>query len=293
MKKSAFLTTLTVVIGSILVSCPAWPVTAAIHSNFLAFPDLRIVRPNGDPTNDRPHPSHAPSPSCANPESAEAKRCGEIEQQILAATVRLEWHLWIKDGDGTGYTNVAKSVGHATIKDGRYLVTHNHPGMLRSDLKKGKYITASVFSADGKPIWLEVPLSLISTVVDEPGTWVIEFGNYTGRGPFDSPTLASAEFKAWKLIPLQPGMEVAQIDWDGETAHIEWVMVENVLTERMPPSLEIANFVKEGTSGGGIFWNGYHIANTWYQATELDPSSGAELRQYSVAVLDSSEVAAQ
>lgn len=292
MKKSVVLATLAIVAGGFLASCPTWPATAVFHSSWLASPDLQVLRHKGGPANASKYTIHASSPSCANPAPGQATRCGELEQQILATTARLEWHLWVKNDDGSGYTNVARSVGHSTIKQGRYLVTHNHPGMLGSDLKNGQYITVSVFSANGKPIWLEVPLSLLSTVANEPGTWVIQFGNYTGRGPFDTPGLASAEFKAWEAIPLQPGMEVAQIDWDGATAHIDWVIVERVLTESAPPRLEMANFAEEGASGGGVFWNGYHIANSWYQATELDARSGAVLRQYSVAALNSSEVAA-
>lgn len=275
-----------------LAICPTLPVVGVIHRNLPGSPDLRVFHQNDDTANDHALSIHASSLLCADPMPGESRRCEELEQQFLASTVRLEWHLWIMNDDDNRYSNVKRSVGHATIKEGRYLVTHNHPGMLRSDLENGQYITASVFSANGEPIWLEVPLSLLSIVVEEPGTLVIEFGNYVGRGPFVTTGLASADFITWESLPLQPGMEVAQVGWDGATAYIDWVMINEVMIESGSPRIELANFVTPGTSGGGIFWNGYHIANTWYQATELDPKSEVVLRQYSVAALNSPQVTA-
>jgi hypothetical protein len=85
-------------------------------------------------------------------------------------------------------------------------------------------------------------------------------------------------------------MEVAQIDWDGATAHVEWVVIEDVVMNDGTPRLELANAVMRGASGGGVFWNGYHIANNWSQATTYDANSGAVTRQYSVAALNSTAV---
>jgi hypothetical protein len=46
-----------------------------------------------------------------------------------------------------------------------------------------------------------------------------------------------------------------------------------------------------GASGGGIFWNGYHIANNW-TLVEMIGADGTILRQMTTAALNSEAVAA-
>ena len=116
---------------------------------------------------------------------------------------------------------------------------------------------------------------------------VLDFKEYSGVGFFDSVGVPSAEFKAWDSLSLQPGMEVAQVDWDGSTAAVNWVKINSIRVVEGVPALELASFVAQGASGGGVFWNGYHIANNWSRATELAQNSEAIIRQYSVAALDS------
>ncbi len=108
-----------------------------------------------------------------------------------------------------------------------------------------------------------------------------------GEALFGSP---GVEFKSPESIPLQPGVEVAQVDWDGETAHIDWVVINEIITTNGTPRLKLNNFVEAGASGGGVFWDGYHIANTWPQVTTYDEDSGNILRRYSVAALNLSQV---
>ena len=240
--------------------------------------------------NNHPPPIGASSPSCASPVPDKADECKKRERQILASTVRLEWHFKIKN-DGGEYTFLDGSTGFATIKAGRYLVTHNHIGVLLSGLKKGELTTVSVFTANGQPIWIDGPLEAITITVEEPETLVLDFGGYSGQGLFGSRGLPSAEFKAWESLSLQPGLEVAQINWDGVTPHVDWVTIDEIITAGNSPKLELANSVAPGTSGGGVFWNGYHIANTLAQVTAYGQNSGVVLREYSVAALNSSQVA--
>jgi hypothetical protein len=54
--------------------------------------------------------------------------------------------------------------------------------------------------------------------------------------------MASAEFKAGGSLALQPGMEVAQIDWDGAANYVDWVTIEDVITDSGTPRLKLANF---------------------------------------------------
>jgi hypothetical protein len=71
------------------------------------------------------------------------------------------------------------------------------------------------------------------------------------------------------------------------------VTINAVVTERGTPRLELTNFVPSGTSGGGVFWESHHVANTWYDGIVYDDTSGAVSRQFSVAALNSRQVAAQ
>jgi hypothetical protein len=141
-------------------------------------------------------------------------------------------------------------------------------------------------------VWLYARLSTITIRLVNPETLVLDFGDHEGVGLFATKGLASAEFKAWEWLPLRPGLEVAQIDWDGAIANVDWVTIDNVIMPGDAPKLELASFVRPGASGGGVFWQGYHIANTLSQVTVCDKRTGAVLRQYSVAILDSPQVTA-
>lgn len=292
MKKFVFSIVLTVVIGSTIVGWRTLSSTAATHGNLPGPPNPHASSLNGNLENSHPPRIDASNPVCAKPVPDKVDECHELERQILASTVRLEWHFKIKN-DGGEYTFLDGSTGYATIKAGRYLVTHNHPGVPLSGLKKRELTTVSVYTANGQPIWIEGPLEAITITVEDPETLVLDFGSYSGEGLFGSRGMVSAEFEAWESLSLQPGMEVAQINWDGETTHVDWVTIEKVITEDNPPKLELANPVAPGTSGGGVFWNGYHIANTRSQVTAYGENSGVVLREYSVAALNSLQVAGQ
>jgi hypothetical protein len=182
------------------------------------------------------------------------------------------------------------TTGYGTIKDGRYLVTHNHPGKSISHLQDNKRVTISVFTTVDDPLVMELSLDEISIAVEEEETLVLDFGTRNGEGRLSQLGLASAEFKDWQTLSLQPEMEVAQIDWDGTRAFIEWVPIEAVITESGIPRLRLANYVRRGASGGGVFWNGYHIANTWSRVITYDKKTMIVLRRYSLAALNSSQV---
>jgi hypothetical protein len=290
-KNLIFFITLAIVIFSVLTSYQTLPLAAAIHSNLPGSPEPQSFHQKGDLANNYPDPPGVSGPSCVSPRPDEVRICHELEQQILASTVRLVWHRSIRNDNGSGYTFVDESIALATIKEGRYLVTHNHSSILLSDRKKGESIIGFVYSTNGELIW-EMPLDAVTIMVTDPETLVLDFGSYGGQGLFDAMGISSAEFKTWESLPLQAGMEVAQIGWDGATAHVDWVTINQVRTEHGTPRLELANVVAPGASGGGVFWNGYHIANTWSQVTTSDENSGVVLRQYSVAALNSPLVTA-
>jgi hypothetical protein len=232
---------------------------------------------------------YAPALSCSNPSPSEAWKCN-VEQQILASTVRLKWLVMTKNADGS-YNSVG-SVGHATIMEGRYLVTHNHTGIVSlSNPKDGEIVEVAAYTVSGELIW-EGPLAAITVAREEAETLVLDFGTYRGEGMFARRGMGSAGFRTWESLSLQPGMEVAQVDWDGAATHVDWTKIESVVTDNGTPRVELANFVARGASGGGLFLNGYHIANNWSQATTLDGNTGAVTRRYSVSALNSVQVAA-
>ena len=230
-------------------------------------------------------------PGCARPISADkAWECRALEAQILASTVRLEWRQWTEDGAG-GYSFVDGNIGFGTIKAGRYVVTHNHIGLPLTEPEAGSVIKISIVTTGGTYIWRNVPISAITIAAEEAQTSVLDFGPEADQELFSPHGLISAEFRSWEVLPLQPGLEVAQIDWDGHDVRVDWVTIESMRTENDIPRLELANFVAKGSSGGGVFWRGYHVANNWSRVTTYEKGSTKILRQYSIVALNSPQVA--
>jgi hypothetical protein len=228
---------------------------------------------------------------CSSPRSSEEEqRCQEMEQQILASTVRVEWALWGRNK--AGGMCAQGSSGHATVQGGRYLVTHNHVRSAPLSVQReGELINVSLHSAEGELLW-QGPLVASQVIVEDAETLVLDLGDHGGRGLLEELGLVSAEVLDLGSVALEPGMELAQVDWDGERAHVDWVVVEAVVMESGTPRLELDNVVMPGASGGGVYWNGQHVANNWYIASRSEVNSGAVVREYSVAALNSVQAAA-
>jgi len=235
----------------------------------------------------------AHAPACADPTPELATHCLKMEQTILAATVRLELSRWL-DADGRKGEYIASGISHATIKDGRYLVTHNHFGELLSALQnqgiQGEYIRLSLYRTDGNLILSNIPLTDVSIVIENAQTLVLALKGQGNLGFFEMMGLPSAEFAAWQNLSLQPGTEVAQIDWDGQTSYVRWTTINSLTTENGTSQISLTTYVEQGASGGGVFWNGYHIANNWFRASEQNQGTGEVLLQYSMAALNSAQV---
>ncbi len=86
-------------------------------------------------------------------------------------------------------------------------------------------------------------------------------------------------------------MEVAQIDWDGRTTRVDWVPVREVTLESGVPRLKLDDGAMVGASGGGIFFQGQHIANNWRVEEQID-ASGAVVGQFTTVALNSTQVVA-
>jgi hypothetical protein len=280
---------LTMIILMLTMAC-GHPVAANIQLAVSAAPvseqQVLVVNESAPP------PGLPLLPSCANPTPDRAAACHELEQRILATTVRIEWTVAAKDdqGDGTGTPQPYGSVGHATIKEGRYLVTHNHFGEELDrllDPQTAGLSRFSIYKANGETLFhFRAPMTAFTVTRAGEETLIFDFGE---NRLFELWGMASAEFKAWSSLSLEPGMEVARVDWNGETAHVEWTTIESILVEGGTPKVKLAYSIQRGSSGGGIFWNGYHIANNWLRGTAGLGASGEALPQYSIAALNTVE----
>lgn len=227
--------------------------------------------------------------SCLSPATEENRQqCAEWERLALASTVRLEVRVFSLDQDGLPVAQVDGSFGHAAVKDGRYLVTHNHYSVSLMSETPGTISRLTLLRANGDVILSDVPLSAFRVVLADSQTLVLDFGQ---SGLFGAAGIASATFRPGLDVTLVAGMEVAQIDWDGRTTHVDWVRVMGVQVEEGTPYVELDNYVERGSSGGGVYFNGIHIANNWSHSRDRSVDTGEIVRQYSTAAFNSIEVA--
>lgn len=65
------------------------------------------------------------------------------------------------------------------------------------------------------------------------------------------------------------GAEVAVIDWDGKlgSTRVDWGRVQDYSNESWGASLHHTDNGISGRSGGGVYWNGTHIGNTYGRVT--------------------------
>ena len=240
----------------------------------------------------QPQPILTPTTSeirCRQPQPEHAATCQQWQVKILATTVRIQLSGWLAaaEENTATWTRLDTETGHGTVKDGRYLVTHNHYGMPFDHMAAGRVTgLVSLFTSAGEPILSKADINIVSVAYEDNQTLVLDFQTESGAGLFDELGIPSAPFKTWSDFFLQAGQEVAQIDWDGATAHVDWVAIQAVKTKDETPKLELDNFNEIGSSGGGVFWQGVHIANNW-QRTMVNESGGtAVLHQFSSAALN-------
>jgi hypothetical protein len=225
--------------------------------------------------------------SCLQPATdAERNHCSEIENRILAVTVMIELQaqFYLQ-----GHRIVKETHSHATILAGRYLVTHNHYKFpLQKTAADGEegYLAISLRRADGTLILDHAPLSAFTIAYTDLQTLVLEFINERGADLFAAMGLPSAEVNPWTETRLEPGDELARIDWNGVTPHVDWVRVEQIAQSDVP-QIQVNDFVRAGSSGGGAYWNGQHIGNIWARNIETDATTDEVTRRYTIIALDS------
>jgi hypothetical protein len=211
-----------------------------------------------------------------------------MEERILGSTVRITIQTWTLAEDEKGY-DIGVTGGHATVKDGRYLVTHNHFSIpFAAGRQRGVPDSSTMvflYDTQGALLW-KAPLSDLEVVLAEEETVVFA---HKEAGFFEKLGLESAAFRDWESLPVKEGMEVAQVDWDGRTSRVDWTTVQAVQESGGTPILVLDDAVLPGASGGGIFWNGYHVANTWRFEEQLT-ATGELIDAISVVALNSASV---
>ena len=221
--------------------------------------------------------------SCIYPASYEERvMCRNIGDQILAVTIRIEMH-----------ADYAFGQSHATVVGGRYLVTHNHFSYSLTEIAAGDgegYTGVSLRTANGTLLIENAPLSTYTVVHQDAETLVLDFGIGIGKGKLAAMGLASAKVTNWTMVKWNAGMEIAHIDWNGETAHVDWTLVEVVATDGGTAHIQVNNYAMKGASGGGAYWNGQHVGNIWARNLEKDANTGEVTRLYTLIALNAINV---
>ena len=223
-----------------------------------------------------------------------ARQIQATEAHILGSTIRLRFDYWLVKPDEKGYL-FDSSIGHGTVKQGRFLVTHNHFGAPFAEhpgVDVGSvYTYVTVFDSAGNKL-AALPASDILLVRREAETQILDFGERNGRGFFESLGLASAEFREVESSPLREDQKLAQINWDGVQTRVDWTTIQEIKRDGLVKKAVVTSELSQGSSGGGIFWHGYHVGNNWAVVYEYG-ANGTLLGHYSTVALNSQQVAAE
>lgn len=182
---------------------------------------------------------------------------------LLQSTVRMTIETWEVAADESGYVLNA-GVGHATVLEGRYLLTHNHfdppldnPGLTRLTL----------FDETGQLLLQTTSFEVVESC---EGTQLVDMSPKEGQ-----PTLAmlgrrSAAVAGPLESPPVAGDTVQQVVWDGQQTSLRATTVESLEIVEGIPRLVLPQAIVPGASGGGVFFHGRHIANNWTTRDYLD-----------------------
>ena len=218
----------------------------------------------------------------------------DIEQTILASTLRIEISTWMMYVEGQGYASYSGD-GHGTVIDGRHLVTHNHFQLplkdLMADDENGELATVTLYKADGQQVW-QGPLTAMDVAFEDSETLLFEFQDENSHGLFETLGIPSAELEMLPQNSVQFGTEVAQINWDNSRAYVQWTSVEAITKEGDTPVIRLSGCLVPGSSGGGIFMDGVHIANNWSKVDNCDATTNGDMPFQSTGALNSFELVA-
>ena len=262
-------------------------VTVFAGGSLLSFDEPGQIDPVASVSTDQLSSGETIMEAACGSSNVTSLNCEEMEQTILSATLRIEIKTWIIYLENRGWSSLFSN-GHGTVMDGRYLLTHNH---FRLPLLELMADDISLYTADGSLLW-QGPLTTAAVVYDDSETLLLEFVERNGQGLFQSLGIPSADFATGESPQASPGATVAQINWDSERAYVQWTQVEAVNREAGTPVVQLADCIIGGSSGGGIFLDGKHIANNWSRSRGCVEESADESQLYSKAALNSAELLA-
>lgn len=228
--------------------------------------------------------------SCAAPNQATAAACQAETEKILNATVRIKLEYGsggkpIPSDQTTSY-EITQVTSHATLVNKRYLVTHNHfpisPRLMKENAA-GLELRLSLYTLNNDLILRGASTRNFDVFVEFPETLVLDFRE-SGEVLFKAFGVQSVSMGTIEHVPLSPGMEVAQVNWDGVTTWVEWVRVEEVIEEQGITLIVLNQGVQKGGSGGGVFWHGLHIGNNWKTCEVRAVLDSQPIRMFSIAV---------
>lgn len=216
----------------------------------------------------------------------------ELEHKILSSTLRIEIKTWITYIEGQGYISYFSN-GHGTVVDGSHLLTHNHFRMplmeLLEDETDGELATVKLFTANGELLW-HGSLSATGVAVDDSETLLLEFRNREGQGLFNSLGIPSANFISGESARLRVGKTVAQVNWDEQRAFVQWSTIKAVKSDGGTRVVSVEECLIPGSSGGGVFVDGFHIGNNWFRSQGCIEHNSDGSTRYSTAALNSAEI---
>lgn len=229
--------------------------------------------------------------SCQRPFPWQVGQCRAMEQAILDSTVQIVFHGWLEVENGYEVEKIWGTRSHATVIDGRYLLTHNHFGLPLSQVQiynqysNGSLSGISIYRTDGTAVLDHAPLDVFVVKVEEGETVLLDFGTIAGEGFFTQKGFGSALLSQYGNVQLVPGDEVAQIDWDGQgNTLVVWSRIKSVYQDNGLPKAVVDNYIESGASGGGLFLNGQHIGNNWAHLIQTDPNTNIDYPRSVVAL---------
>lgn len=221
--------------------------------------------------------------SCIAPPMA---GCASRGREILASVLRVVFHGRYERTAGGGQAR-ADRTGHATLVGPQTLVTHNHYGFVPASIegmRAANIVSFSLYTHDHVLVLAEAPLTAIEVIAVETEALLLRVrGNVAAL--FAAHGLVEAPMLALPIPELVPGAEVAQIVWNGRHAVVLWTVVEAIHVDTDVPTLRLNTDPAPGSSGGGIWFRGAHVANTWSRV-HLVTESGRILDRYSLAALN-------
>ncbi|NJN53520.1 MAG: RHS repeat-associated core domain-containing protein [Anaerolineae bacterium] len=214
-----------------------------------------------DPACYTPSPTSTPTPTSGTPApvytsapQATPAPIGTpslLEQQILASTILLEFTYQGADACPIGSILSCQAFSHGTIVDDQTLLSHNHFDEFKYSISR-----ITLYDSSGNLIQYNGSVTQRFTEGEQSSTFEFDSSVFSGQ--------TSATFENNISSGVQVGDEVAVIDWDGAnpgSTKVVWANVMSISTYDGVPSLQVDVNVNKGASGGGIFFNGSHIAN--------------------------------